>query len=48
MLILVNLPLIGFCLISGTALLGESEAWGNAAVAVVNSSYWMASLVSAR
>jgi ABC-2 type transport system permease protein len=40
-LILANLPLIGFCIISGTALVGESEAWGNAAVAVVNSSYWL-------
>lgn len=40
-LILANLPLIGFCLIAGTALIGESEGWGNAAVAVVNSSYWL-------
>jgi ABC-2 type transport system permease protein len=39
-LILTNLPLIGFCLIAGTALVGESEWWGNAAVAGVNSSYW--------
>jgi ABC-2 type transport system permease protein len=42
MLILANLPFIGFCLITGTALVGESEGWGNAAVAVVNSSYWLA------
>lgn len=42
MLILANLPFIGFCLISGTALVAESEGWGNAAVAVVNSSYWLA------
>jgi len=42
MLILANLPFIGFCLITGTALIGESEGWGNAAVAVVNSSYWLA------
>jgi hypothetical protein len=41
-LILANLPFIGFCLITGTALVGESEGWGNAAVAVVNSSYWLA------
>ena len=41
MLILANLPFIGFCLISGTALVSESEGWGNAAVAVVNSSYWL-------
>lgn len=42
MLILANLPFIGFCLIAGTALVAESEGWGNAAVAVVNSSYWLA------
>lgn len=41
MLILVNLPFIGFCLIAGTALVGESEGWANAAIAVVNSSYWL-------
>lgn len=41
MLILANLPFIGFCLIAGTALVGESEGWGNAAIAVVNSSYWL-------
>lgn len=41
MLILANLPFIGFCLITGTALVGESETLGNAAVAVVNSSYWL-------
>ena len=42
MLIVANLPFIGFCLITGTALVGESEGWANAAVAVVNSSYWLA------
>jgi ABC-2 type transport system permease protein len=41
-LILANLPFIGFCFITGAALVGESEGWGNAAVAVVNSSYWLA------
>ena len=41
MLIVANLPFIGFCLITGTAIVGESEGWGNAAVAVVNSSYWL-------
>lgn len=41
MLILANLPFIGFCLITGTALVAESEGWGNAAIAVVNSSYWL-------
>ncbi|HKV24328.1 MAG TPA: ABC-2 transporter permease [Candidatus Acidoferrum sp.] len=42
MLILANLPFIGFCLIAGVALVSESEGWGNAAVAVVSSSYWLA------
>jgi len=41
MLILANLPFIGFCLITGTTLVAESEGWANAAVAVVNSSYWL-------
>jgi ABC-2 type transport system permease protein len=41
-LILANLPLIGFCLVAGVALVSESEGWGNAAVAVVNSCYWLA------
>jgi ABC-2 type transport system permease protein len=41
MLILANLPFIGFCIITGTALVGESEGWGIAAVATVNSSYWL-------
>lgn len=40
-LILMNFPLIGFCLIAGTALVGESEGWATAALAVVNSSYWL-------
>lgn len=40
-LIIANFPLIGFCLITGTALVAESEGWGTAAVAVVNSSYWL-------
>jgi ABC-2 type transport system permease protein len=41
-LIIMNFPLIGFCLITGTALVAESEAWGTGAMAVVNSSYWLA------
>jgi ABC-2 type transport system permease protein len=41
-LIIMNFPLIGFCLITGTALVGESEGWGTAMMAVVNSSYWLA------
>jgi ABC-2 type transport system permease protein len=40
-LILANLPFIGFCLITGVALVGESEAWGQTAAAIVNSSYWL-------
>lgn len=42
MLILAALPFVGFCLITGTALVAESEGWGMFAVAVVNSSYWLA------
>jgi hypothetical protein len=38
-LILANLPLIGFCLITGTALASESEGWGTAAMVIANSSY---------
>ncbi len=41
-LIIMSFPLIGFCLITGTALVAESEGWGTAAMAVVNSSYWLA------
>jgi hypothetical protein len=40
-MILMNFPLIGFCLITGTALVAESEGWATAAMAVVNSSYWL-------
>jgi len=40
-LIIMNFPMIGFCLITGTALVAESEGWGTAAMAVVNSSYWL-------
>jgi ABC-2 type transport system permease protein len=39
--ILGMLPLIGFSLISSTALVGESEAWLIAASIVCNSSYWL-------
>ncbi|MBV9074414.1 MAG: ABC-2 transporter permease [Acidobacteria bacterium] len=41
-LIIMNFPLIGFCLLTGTALVGESEGWATAMMAVVNSSYWLA------
>jgi ABC-2 type transport system permease protein len=40
-LILSAVPFVGFCLITGTALLSESEGWAVAATAVVNSSYWI-------
>jgi hypothetical protein len=40
MLIVATLPLIGFCLISATALVGESEGWLIAASIACNSSYW--------
>jgi ABC-2 type transport system permease protein len=40
LLILAMLPLLGFCIISSTALVGESEGWLIAANLVCNSSYW--------
>jgi ABC-2 type transport system permease protein len=40
-LILMNLPLVGFCLTAGTALVSESEGWSTAAMAIINSSYWL-------
>lgn len=39
-LILTMLPFIGFCLIAGAALIGETEGWYTLSVAIVNSSYW--------
>ncbi|HWF92484.1 MAG TPA: ABC-2 transporter permease [Terriglobales bacterium] len=41
-LILMNFPLIGFCLTTGAALVGESEGWATAALAATNSSYGLA------
>lgn len=41
MLIYALLPFVGFCLITAMAMVGESEGWGIAANAVVNSSYWV-------
>jgi ABC-2 type transport system permease protein len=38
---LAMLPLIGFCLISASALVGESEGWLIAVSIVCNSSYWL-------
>ena len=37
----MSFPLVGFCLITGTAIVGESEGWATTAMAVVNSSYWL-------
>jgi hypothetical protein len=39
--ILASLPFVGACLITGTALVGESERWGSTVAAIVNSSYWI-------
>lgn len=41
LLILDMLPLIGFCLISATVLVAESEGWFMAASVLCNSSYWL-------
>jgi ABC-type Na+ efflux pump permease subunit len=48
LLILAMLPLIGFCIISSTALIGESEGWLIAASVACNSSYWFAWYLLAR
>lgn len=47
-LILAMLPLIGFCLISSTVLVGESEGWFIAANIIINSSYWLGWFLLAR
>lgn len=39
MVILAFLPFVGFCLITGTVLVGETEGWGIAANVACNSSY---------
>jgi ABC-2 type transport system permease protein len=39
LLMLASLPLIGFSLILGTALVSESEGWAIAATVICNSSY---------
>ncbi|MGH9655819.1 MAG: hypothetical protein ACRD4Q_12000 [Candidatus Acidiferrales bacterium] len=41
LLMFALLPLIGFCIISSTALVAESEGWLIAASVVINSSYWL-------
>ncbi|MGA7237498.1 MAG: ABC-2 transporter permease [Bryobacteraceae bacterium] len=38
-LILAGLPFVGLCLLTGAALIGESEGWGIAANVACNSSY---------
>ena len=47
-LILATTPFIGFSVIAGTALVGESEGWAIGATAAVNSSYWIAWYLLAR
>ena len=37
--VVAMLPVVGFCIIFGTALVGESEGWAIAASVVCNSSY---------
>ncbi len=46
--IVLLLPLVGFCLITGSALVGESEGWTIAATVACNSSYWLAWFLIAR
>jgi ABC-2 type transport system permease protein len=48
LLILAMLPLIVFCFISATALVGESEGWLMAASILCNSSYWFVWYLLAR
>ena len=46
--IVLLLPFVGFCLITGSALVGESEGWTIAATVACNSSYWLAWFLIAR
>jgi len=39
MFILFGLPLVGFCVVAGAALISETEGWTIAATIVCNSSY---------
>jgi ABC-type Na+ efflux pump permease subunit len=39
MIILFGLPLVGFCIVAGAALIGETEGWTIAATIVCNSTY---------
>lgn len=43
MLIFLGLPLVGFCVVAGAALISESEGWTIAATIVCNSSYGLTS-----
>ena len=40
--ILFTMPLVGFCVVAGTALISETEGWAIAATIVCNSSYGLA------
>jgi ABC-2 type transport system permease protein len=48
LLIVAMLPLVAFCLICATALVGESEGWLLGASIVCNSSYWFVWYLLAR
>lgn len=48
LIILAMLPLIGFCIMSAAALVGESEGWLMVASVLCNSSYWFAWYLLAR
>jgi ABC-2 type transport system permease protein len=47
-IILAMLPLVAFCIISGSALVGESEGWLIGSSLVCNSSYWFVWYLLAR
>ena len=46
--IVLLLPFVGFALITGCALVGESEGWAIAATVACNSSYWFVWFLIAR
>ncbi len=46
--IVLLLPFIGFALITGCALVGETEGWAIAATVACNSSYWLVWFMIAR
>jgi ABC-2 type transport system permease protein len=47
-IVLAGMPLVGFCIITGTAIVSESEGWTVAGTIVCNSSYWLAYYVFIR